>query len=213
MKKVLLSIVAATFAANTAAAEQAESNFDGFYVGALASHTSMNADYVLQPRWADMNFSPMQISHMVDGWQGGIVAGYNWDVGAPQGWVLGIEADYLAGTVGVDTFSDNPPQVFDLGGDKVSVGDQVTVRGRVGYDVNGFMPYVAAGVSCAAVTVQSGYMPYRSLDESGTTCGGTAAAGVEYAVGNGWSVRGEYRVTDFGTVQTQQGIIGIVHQF
>ncbi len=85
---------------------------------------------------------------------------------------------------------------------------QGAIRGRVGFDWNRLLIYGAGGVAFGNFTLQSNMalddnlgpayasMPDRFLTRVGWTLGG----GLEYAVTNNWSVRTEYRYTDFGTV-------------
>ena len=160
--------------------------------------------------------NPFSVGLGADGWQGGVVAGYNWDLGSPQGWVVGIEADFFAGGVAGNNALPyvKGRYVIDRAMDSMSISNQITLRGRLGYDMNGFMPYVAAGGACASVATSSSHWMYKRHDESGTQCGPTVAIGAEMQLGNkGWSGRIEYRQTDFGLVKTNQAILGLVKNF
>lgn len=212
----------ASFLALVPAAGLAEeaSNYDGFFAGALASYGSADATVLqryyqpggyaapmkgVQPRSFPLNLS-------ADGWQGGVVLGYNWDVGEPQGWVLGAEVDYFGGSLSFDGTS-RYRHVLDIGARSLSVGNQVTARLRAGYDFNGLMPYVAAGGSCASVEVHAVQWMVRPHHESGTACGFSGALGAEYRFEDGPSLRLEHRVTDYGSVEVEQTIFGVVMHF
>ena len=104
--------------------------------------------------------------------------------------------------------------VADIGMRSFSVSNQVTARVRAGYDIDGFMPYVAAGVSCADIEAHNVQWMIRPYHQSGRECGASGAVGLEYVFPNSAvSVRGEYRVNDYGTVQTEQGIFGLIWNF
>lgn len=69
-----------------------------------------------------------------------------------------------------------------------------TVRGRVGYSVDRFMPYITGGlavgdISAAAPGVGGG---------SATNAGWALGAGLEYALPGNWSVKAEYLRVDLG---------------
>lgn len=121
----------------------------------------------------------------------GANAGYDWQRGA---LVVGVEADIADGNAKGD---DN----FSLGQqDIVRAKWQGSARGRVGVDIGGvLLPYATAGYAWQSVdyTIYDDYLPATSTKEqliSGPTYGG----GLEIAISEHTSLRGEYRRTTFG---------------
>ena len=99
---------------------------------------------------------------------------------------------------------------FPVGGNvtgTVESGVQGSVRARAGYAFGRFLPYVTGGVAIGSFytdaqvfgTDLDGVTNFAaSGTKSATRVGWTFGAGVEYAVNNHWSLRAEYRYTDFG---------------
>ncbi len=104
-----------------------------------------------------------------------------------------------------------------------------TVRGRLGYDLGKFLPYVTAGLAYGGISSSNhthdtevgykliNYLPPTpptsvfepsgsyTMGKSGSISAGWAAgAGAEYMVADGWSVKGEYLYTSIGGVTTPQ---------
>jgi outer membrane immunogenic protein len=72
-----------------------------------------------------------------------------------------------------------------------------SVRGRVGFAWDRVLFYGTGGVAFGDFTdTYTGAAGFDSLSQ--TRVGWTAGGGVEYALDNNWSVRAEYRYTDFG---------------
>jgi outer membrane immunogenic protein len=103
----------------------------------------------------------------------GALAGYNWQSGA---YVFGIEGDISrnfakADNVGGAGLVAHTPQSLD----------SVHLRGRLGYDMGAFLPFIAGGVTYheSAVSVPVG-ADARSANRTGT--GWNAGAGVDWKV-------------------------------
>lgn len=103
-----------------------------------------------------------------------------------------------------------------------------TVRGRLGYDLGKFLPYVTGGLAYGEITssnhttetsveyIARGAFPFppvSTFEPSGSysrgssasvSAGWAAGAGAEYMVADGWSVKGEYLYTSIGGVTTPQ---------
>lgn len=136
---------------------------------------------------------------------GGLQAGYNWQF--DNNVVLGAEADVSFGSVkkNWDASHKNDPY---YGTDKI--GTNGTVRARLGYAADRFLPFVTGGIAWANTKYSLGCNPASA--PSGTTgcgklfddnnsknvIGWTAGAGVEYAVTNNWTVKAEYLHKNFG---------------
>jgi outer membrane immunogenic protein len=81
---------------------------------------------------------------------------------------------------------------------------QGSVRGRLGYAFDRILVYVTGGAEFADVqnTFSSrgiiGAFPGGTDSFSSVRTGWTLGGGVEYAIADNWSLRAEYRYTDFG---------------
>lgn len=118
--------------------------------------------------------------------KGGIYGGqlgYNWQMGS--NFVLGIEGDFQGTTIKASQ---------DLGGGVTAEGKIpafATVRGRVGYAFNRALIYGTGGWAYTN-TKLSLTGPGGSISDSTWSSGWTAGGGLEWAVWDRWSVKGEY---------------------
>jgi outer membrane immunogenic protein len=116
-----------------------------------------------------------------DGFLGGLQAGYNAQFG---NIVAGVELDgSWSGIEGDDGFAAVDTQLNWLG----------TARARVGYAVDRFLPYVTGGLALGEVDVSNNV---TGFSESNTHLGWTVGAGVEAAVTENITVKGEYAYVD-----------------
>ena len=147
----------------------------GFYVG-------LNGGYMWgKSKWTggagEFEVSPK-------GWLAGATLGYNLQTGV---WVWGIEGDVdyanLKGT-----------------GDTICAGCEIkttwfgTLRGRVGYSFDRWLPYLTGGGAFGNLQAST---PGGSA--SRTKFGWTAGAGIEYAFLGNWSAKVEYLYADLGS--------------
>jgi outer membrane immunogenic protein len=191
----------------------------GFYVG-------LNAGAIFTSGSRSINFiNPTNLSFLAlnepgglgsgqTGFIGGGQAGYNWQTGA---FVLGVETDFQGTTLSKKTDFISPAFAgvgvpAALLGDTLSVHAKAsldwlgTTRGRVGYVVtpdNRLMIYATGGVAYAGATGNfSVFDATKGLALSGspskTRVGWTIGGGVEYALTNNWTIRGEYLYADLG---------------
>lgn len=149
----------------------------GLYVGANAGYT-----------WGTARFSDTDgdgFSRRIDGALGGAQVGYNWQAGDI---VFGVESDIQATGISRSVTSDGTTL-------KSEIPYFGTVRGRIGMSFDNIMPYVTAGLAYAnnKITVSEAGV---SLSNTKTHFGWTVGAGIEAALGNGWSVKGEYLYVD-----------------
>jgi outer membrane immunogenic protein len=164
-------------------------NWSGVYVGGQIGYVAggkVNHDYDFdsESEW-NYRLSPR-------GAFGGIFGGYNYQLDG--GVVLGVEGDFNWGSV-------------KASGDNVSV-DRYTsstkldwagaARARVGYAFDRFMPYIAGGPAIAHFRFEELDNGSFNSSASGTVTGWTIGAGGEYAVTDNWTLRGEYRYTQYG---------------
>jgi len=128
--------------------------------------------------------------------------GYNFQFGRV---VAGAEADISFGQV-KDFIRDGNYLTYN--GKLTQMG---TIRGRLGYDFNGFMPYITAGwmwnrleqgSTCPAgapfpvVTVCN--VGQFNVASTQTFSGFTIGGGAEYALSRNWSLKGEVLFSNLG---------------
>ncbi len=134
---------------------------------------------------------------------GGGHVGYNWQ---SSYWVVGLEGDFEgssysgsgsgAGTAGgLGLLPILPTSAFSNYTTRIPV--QGSVRGRIGVAWDRALFYVTGGAEFA--NIQDTYTSAVGFDSfSSIRAGWTLGAGVEYAIDPNWSIRAEYRYTDFG---------------
>jgi len=134
------------------------------------------------------------------GFTGGIQAGYNWQINS---LVLGIEADInalsgkpaiaAAGAVSVNTGT------FTLA-NSANASWLATVRGRVGFAADRVLIYATGGVAFANIKFSQSFSdicctsrtPLTTFETSSWKTGYAVGWGLEYAITNNVSMRGEY---------------------
>ena len=121
---------------------------------------------------------------------GGIVGGqlgYNWQFGQ---FVYGLEGDLdWADIHGSTNAGPCAGFVCQTNSDFLS-----TVRGRVGYAADRFMPYVTGGLAIGNIRASD---TLGGIDQ--TNVGWTVGGGVEFAIAGPWTAKLEYLFTDLGT--------------
>ncbi len=139
--------------------------------------------------------------HNDEGVVGGGHVGYNYQLGGlglglgTGGFVVGIEGDVNGASydgtggllAGVIQRHDNTE--FDG-----------SIRGRVGVAFDRALLYGTGGVAFGSIRNTASNLVTGGFDSATTgRVGWTVGGGVEYAIDNNWSVRVEYRYTDYGT--------------
>jgi outer membrane immunogenic protein len=119
---------------------------------------------------------------------GGVIggtAGFNWQTGQV---VIGIEGDAdWSGVSGTTT-------TFCPAGCSTRNDWLGTVRGRLGYSFDRFLPYITGGVAAGDIrTTTPGF-----AGATQTNLGWTLGAGVEVAIAGNWSAKAEYLHVDLG---------------
>jgi outer membrane immunogenic protein len=147
-------------------------NWSGFYLGLNGGGG-----------WGDSHWEGIGNTGLSGGEFGG-TAGYNWQLGQA---VLGLEGDLdwarLTGTL-----------TCPGGACSTSSTWLSTVRGRVGYSFDRFLPYVTGGVATGDIRAAVPGLPGSSSTNTGWTVGG----GVEVALPGNWSAKAEYLHVDLG---------------
>lgn len=209
----------------------------GFYVGLNAgyswgsSNTSLAVPVTVNGVPNNINATAIALANNTGfgslspkGFTGGLQAGYNWQYNS---LVLGVEADlnflnlsgnrFATSTVAGIVANDN---------DRVRSNYMGTVRGRLGFAVDRALFFVTGGVAftdakvsrtldwtfadpCPAVG--GGFVRCHSGSASFRT-GWTLGGGIEYALTNNWTVKGEYLYADFGKKTFTTFNTGVVNQ-
>ena len=159
-------------------------DWSGFYAGVHAGYGWAETDAEFT------NGFPGAVDLDLDGFFGGGQIGYNFVFGS--GLLVGVEADFsFAAIDGSDTVDIGPgPTTVSM-----EINSMGSVRGRVGYAMDRFLPYVTAGWAWADVD-RSNTFTAETLNENFN--GWTVGAGLQYAIDLNWSAGVEYRYTDFG---------------
>jgi len=155
-------------------------NWTGAYAGLGVGVTNMRDRVSLNPTFD------------VDGSGAGIFgfAGYNLQL--DNNFVVGVEGDigYNQGTASGARQADNG----DAAEAEARLRTTGSLRMRAGYAMDRTLFYGTGGVAVGRYKATSSMAEF-----SETRTGWTIGAGVEQALQGGWSIRGEYRYTDFGS--------------
>jgi outer membrane immunogenic protein len=154
-------------------------NWTGFYAGIVGGWGFGNSS------WSDALGGTGDFD--VDGGMIGGTLGYNWQNGPV---VYGVETDLswsgIEGTTNVTCPLGCKTENTWLG----------TARGRVGYAIDRFLPYVTGGLAYGDIKATT---PGFNGD-SDTNAGWTVGAGAEAALAGNWTVKGEYLYVDLGDI-------------
>ncbi len=166
-------------------------SWTGFYVGAHVGYGSAQA------RYTDPSATLGNATLTVPGVFGGIQTGYNWQM---NNFVFGVEAD-ISGTGLNKTLAFAAPFAGDTY--RASVPYFGSLRARAGFAADRALFYVTGGLGVAQFSEryfdQSANAGAGATFRSSTTrVGYTVGAGIEYAVTNNWTVKGEYLYYGFG---------------
>jgi outer membrane immunogenic protein len=142
--------------------------WSGFYVG-------INAGY----GFGESYWDPGNGTFDTKGWLAGGTLGYNIQTG---NFVWGIEGDF-----------DWSNMKGDKGVLETSVPWFATVRGRIGYAFDRFLPYFTGGAAIGEVKMDTG----AGTDKE-TRIGWTVGGGLEWAFLANWSAKIEYLYADLG---------------
>lgn len=121
---------------------------------------------------------------------GGLVGGtigYNYQAGQA---VFGLEGDLDWADINGTSSSATCPL-----GCKTSDSWLSTVRGRLGFAADRFMPYVTGGVAFGNISASAPGFGTQSSDRAGWTLG----AGIEAALVGNWTAKVEYLYVDLGS--------------
>ena len=185
-------------------------NWTGFYLGGQAGYAygDNHGAYNFSTRSGVVGSSAL--SHDAQGVIFGAHAGYNRQF--ESNLVLGVEAS----VDGTSLIKRETLGASDARHDQASLTSMVqsdiqgSLRGRAGYAFGRLLPYVTGGLAIGDFGTQSNFaggnnakrydgFATHGLDWT-TRLGWTVGGGAEWAVSDHWSIRGEYRYSEFGTV-------------
>jgi len=193
MKRLVLACVGATVLAGAAAAADlgpgpavapyykapiyapVAYNWSGFYLGINGGGA-----------WGRSDWDSTGSFNTGGGLVGGTV-GYNYQIGQA---VLGVEGDIDWADINGSTSN-----AFCAGGScQTSDTWLATIRGRLGYAADRFMPYITGGAAFGDIRASNPGFPGGSVTNAGWTIGG----GLEFAVAGHWTAKAEYLYVDLG---------------
>jgi outer membrane immunogenic protein len=152
----------------------------GLYLGLQIGYAWGTDSLTVFPAGFGTDFTP-------NGVVGGGHIGYNVQVNQ---FVAGLEGD-VEGTGISRSFS--PGGVLYT----TDIPVQGSIRGRLGVAFDRALLYATGGAEFAGF--DTSYTGFPGFDQNSTTrTGWTVGGGIEYAVTGNWSIRAEYRFTDFG---------------
>jgi outer membrane immunogenic protein len=185
-------------------------DWTGFYVGGNVGYSwgRSNTTVDFYDSITDALLASPSGSFNMNGVVGGGQAGYNWQRGR---WVFGLEADIQAsGQQGSGTFACGT--ACPVPGTTVTIDQRLdwfgTARGRLGYTVTPrVLVYATGGLAYGEIqTNGSGAIP-ATLSASTLKAGWTVGAGVETALGRGWTGKIEYLYMNLGSVFANDAVV------
>jgi len=164
-------------------------NWNGFYVGADIGYAWTSAD---------VDIPGASTSPDSSGVVGGIYVGYNAQFNQ---FVVGLEADAEASSNSDSATVEGGLLLGSVTG-KADEKWRGSVRARLGYAFDNFLPYITGGVAWSDwdTTATSEFL--GTVKNSDTFVGWTIGAGLEYGFTPNLIGRVEYRYTDFGSNDT-----------
>jgi outer membrane immunogenic protein len=155
-------------------------NWTGFYAGA-------NGGY----GWGNTNWSALGSNFDTSGGLFGGQLGYNWQFGQ---FVYGLEGDIdwsdIHGNSFVNAFAGCAGNVCTTRNNFLS-----TARGRVGYALDRWLPYVTGGLAVGNIETTTPF----TTGVNQTNAGWTIGAGLEYALAPNWTAKVEYLYVNLGS--------------
>lgn len=212
LKKVLLAGAASLLAVSAAQAADIMApevyDWTGPYVGIQGGYAwgendatadgTESTEEALARASDDVTLNSGKGSVGIDGFVGGLHAGYNWQSDA---LVLGLEGDIEFADI------DGNTDVVNDAGDKVGEIEQEidwlgSLRLRAGFAADRALFYATGGLAVGGVeiTLEDGDGD-EFASNSETNWGWTLGGGVEYAFTDDLSARIEYRYTDLGDIE------------
>jgi outer membrane immunogenic protein len=157
-------------------------NWTGFYAGIMGGYGS-GTSYFAGSAAAGNTSEPFKVT---GGFIGGTL-GYNYQIGSV---VWGIEGDLAYAMMRGSNVALPPCPSCEV--ENRYFG---TIRGRLGYAFDRFLPYFTGGLAFASLRVNN---PTLATSQTFNRTGYTLGAGIEYAFLGNWSAKIEYLYNDYG---------------
>ena len=148
-------------------------NWTGFYIGINGGGA-----------WGDFEWDSVGSFDVSGGMIGGTV-GYNWQI------AHGSSASRATSTGPISTATRH---AACAAGCKTSNNWLATVRGRVGYAFDRFLPYITGGL--AVGNIKASQPGFTGGDD--TNAGWTVGGGLEFVIAGNWTAKAEYLYVDLG---------------
>lgn len=196
MKRILLASVGFAVIAGLGTASAADLSRQYYkapppYVAPINNWTGIYLGVNGGGGWGSSHWDALGRGFDVSGGVIGGTVGYNWQFGT---WVVGLEGDIDASNIKDSTSCFGV--TCETKNDFLS-----TIRGRVGYAFDRWLPYATGGVAIGNIKASS---PGTStVDE--TNVGWTLGVGMEYAFTPNWSAKVEYLHVDLGNISCGVG--------
>lgn len=157
--------------------------WSGFYVGVLAGYGWQDTRHCDD---AASSCYPTNPSYTSEGWLAGATVGYNFQFA--NNIVLGIEGDYAAAEIDGSSLGGFG---FGCAGSCYSEIDAIgTIRARLGYAFDRFLPYATAGAAFDRSTAGLGVPAFGERTEWQTSA--VVGGGLEYAFTDRLSAKIDY---------------------
>ncbi len=186
MKRVVLAALCST--ALMSAAQAADANMPYTKAPAAAQAFSWTGVYVggnVGYGWGTASVDSLNRSLSPSGVNGGGQVGYNYQI---NHFVLGAEGDFQG--------ADHHDSISGGNANLEAKSDwYATIRGRAGLAFGQFMPFVTGGIAFADSKLDTnvtGAGGNITASASHTLTGYAVGGGLEYAITNNWTIRGEY---------------------
>jgi len=170
-------------------------HWTSYYFGVHGGHVWGDTDFVAMPS-GGASLSPAGLVNFDSkGWLAGFQTGYRHQL--DKRFVAGWEAD--VSHLGADGGSSYGNETFGaaVGKDLEWMG---TVRARIGYSFNRFLPYATGGIAVAGAKTYANDVPGTgdSASDRTTATGWVAGVGAEYALTDYLTWKAEYLRAEFG---------------
>jgi outer membrane immunogenic protein len=189
MKRVVLAALCSTALMSAAQAADAKIPYTKAPAAQAFSWTGVYVGGNVGYGWGTTSVDGLNNSLSPSGVNGGGQIGYNYQI---KNFVLGVEGDFQ----GADHHDSINAAAFGLNANLEARSDwYATIRGRVGYAFGQFMPYVTGGIAFADSKLDANAMGASGAvtgSASHTLTGYAVGGGLEYAITNNWTIRGEY---------------------
>jgi len=194
MKKFSLLVATILALSVFVAAEVVADDWVGPYVGLQAGYVWGDAD--TSSYWDDGSEAFSLNGFNVDGFAGGIFAGYMWQVG--NGILIGIEGEGNWASAD-DKITRIDEEIYEWGAEVTQEWD-ASLRLRAGKQMGDYLLYITGGIAWAGVNIDAftSWDSEQGTDHDATLTGWTAGAGVERKINDNIHCRIQYRYSDYG---------------